>query len=307
MVKVLKLIRWPNLLMIVFVQYLLRFALIEAMNIPHALNHFYFALGVVCSIALAAAGYIINDINDVENDKINKPQRVLINQGISEQNAWNLYFGFNLAAIACGYYLASFINMGSLGFIPVIAAALLYFYSTDLKGRPVIGNVVISLLTALPIFFVGVFDVLPAADSENASTVKQVFNVIIGYSVFAFWLNLIREMAKDAEDFIGDSAKGYKTLAVAIGTNNLRYVITACTIVLLTATIFFNYSLGSSDLLSAIYIAVFINLPIVFLLIKAMIAKEKKDFKFLSTLLKIIMLTGILSIAVFTLSLNLSA
>ncbi len=73
MVALLKLMRWRNLLIIAWVQYLIRFAIIESLNLPHVLNHAYFFLGVLCSFALAAGGYIINDLYVLEVDAFNRP------------------------------------------------------------------------------------------------------------------------------------------------------------------------------------------------------------------------------------------
>lgn len=300
MVNFLKLIRWPNLLIIALVQYLLRFSIIEALNIPHALNHFYYALGVLCSISLAAAGFIINDIYDQANDLINKPQRVTIGKHLSENLAWNSYFAFSLIAIVSGYVLANHVDLDGLWMVPVLATLLLYLYAINLKKHPVLGNLIVALLTALPVFLVAVFDVLPAANPENAALIKQVFRVIVGYSGFAFWLTLIREIVKDAEDIKGDAQLGFKTLAIRLGRDNIKWVIGALSLVLLAFTLWFNSSLYPGDLISSTYVALFVNLPLLYFFWVLFRAQSAGDFKKLSNLLKIIILTGILSMVVFT-------
>jgi 4-hydroxybenzoate polyprenyltransferase len=296
--------RWPNLGIIVLVQYLIRFGLIEFLNIPHALNHFYFFLGVLCSVTLAAAGYIINDIYDQENDAINKPQRVRVNKGLSEQSAWYWFLGLNVVACISGYFLALEVGLSSLGFIPVIAAALLYLYATDFKKRPLIGNLIVSILTALPVFFVGVFDLLPAASSDNAQLMGQVFKVISAYSLFAFYLNFMRELVKDAEDYVGDAKMGFKTLAVLLKPNGISYLVFSLGIVLLGFSGFYNYYIWHDDVFSAAYLLLFVNAPLLYFLFKILKAKTPRAFKGLSTLLKLIMLFGILSILVFSISLK---
>ncbi len=150
----LKLVRWPNLLMIMLMQYLIRFAIIESLNVPHVLNQFEFFLGVLCSVTLAAAGYIINDLYDLQVDLENKPQRMTIGKAFSEKSAWTIYTILNIIAIGCGYYVAQASGLDSLWLIPPIAIALLYLYSVDLKRRAVLGNLLVSLLVALPIILV---------------------------------------------------------------------------------------------------------------------------------------------------------
>lgn len=300
----LKLIRWPNLVIIALVQYLIRFFMIESLHIDHVLTRFEFLLGVVCSLCLAAAGYVVNDIFDQEADQRNKPARMVLGTHISVNNAWVIYGILNIIAILSGYLVAQAAGLPDLWLIPVVAIALLYLYSVDLKKRAVLGNLVVSLLVALPIFFVGVFDVLPAGTAENAGQIKMVFQVILAYSGFAFFTNFIREIIKDAEDLEGDRQEGYRTLAVLLGREHIRYVIIPLILVLLVFTGFFNLFLFQdfkSDPYSPLYVLIFINLPILYLIFKTFQAKEKLDFNKASNLIKIIMLTGIASMAVFTL------
>ena len=305
MKNILKLIRWPNLLMIALVQYLIKYSIIESLNVPHFLNDLYFLLGVICSISLAAAGYIIDDINDTETDAYNKPDRVLVAGKVSKDMAWGLFSAFNIIAFISGYILAQHIEMPGLWLLPVVAAALLYLYANDLKKRPIIGNLLVSLLTALPILLVGVYDILPAGTEENAETILSIFKVIVGFSVFAFFINFIREIIKDVEDLAGDKKQGYKTLAIILGPTHIKYVLVILVLVLLVFTGYFNGYLYLSDIYSAAYLLLFVNLPLVYLVYKIIRSQESKDFKKSSTLIKLIMLTGMLSMAVFTLSINL--
>lgn len=300
----LKLIRWPNLLMIALMQYLIRIYIIESLNIPHVLDHLHYFFGVLCSVALAAGGYIINDLYDMEADEINKPKRRIIGNKISEPLAWQLYFGTVLLSVGSGYLVAKATNLPNLWMLPLIAVALLYFYAISLKKIAFIGNLVVSFLTALPVILVALFDVIPAATEENLDVVRLGVTIIAGYSLFALWSNLIREMVKDAEDFEGDKAQGYKTLAVLIGTEQIKYVIAILTLALFSFTGFFNYYQFGRDNISASYILVFINLPLLYFLYSVFKASSPLDFKRSSLLIKLIMLTGILSMVVFTLSMR---
>lgn len=305
MVALFKLIRWPNLLMIAFIQYLIRFSFTEAMNLPHALDHFYYGIGVLCSVLLAAGGYIINDLYDLPVDKVNKPQRISIGKGISEDNAWYLYFGTIILASICAYVLAIEADMENLWMIAPLAASILYLYAFDLKKRPLIGNVLVSALTAMPVFLVAVFDFLPAGTEENAAIVQESFRVIIYYALLAFWLNLIREILKDLEDREGDRQAGYKTLALILPTVASKIVL----LLLLSAGLYpiieYGYRLfsGSSDKSSGAYVFLAVVLPLLVLGFQIVRATTAKQFKRASTLSKIIMLLGILSMPFFTLAL----
>ncbi|HCY83090.1 MAG TPA: prenyltransferase, partial [Xanthomarina gelatinilytica] len=89
--KFLNLIRYKNLLLIALVQFLIKYALLdpflEATNLSITLNLFGFTILVLATLCLAAAGYIINDVYDVEIDKVNRPDRVIVGKSISEKTA----------------------------------------------------------------------------------------------------------------------------------------------------------------------------------------------------------------------------
>jgi 4-hydroxybenzoate polyprenyltransferase len=303
MVALLKLMRWRNLLIIAWVQYLIRFAIIESLNLPHVLNHAYFFLGVLCSVALAAGGYIINDLYDLEVDALNKPKRITIGKTVSENSAWNLYYASVIIAIGSAYLLAQEAEVGDLWMIAPLAAVILYLYAYDLKKRPFLGNFIVAMLSALPVFLVGIFDVLPAADAENALQVSQTMDVILAYSLFAFGVSFIREMIKDAEDKMGDAAAQYKTLALLLPTYIFKIVIVLLLIAHIIPLGYYSGDIFSNDKISSLYLMIFVVAPLLFLLYKSAVAQKSNDYKFISNLLKIIMLTGILSMLIFTLSL----
>jgi len=305
MVKILRLIRWPNLLMIVFIQYLIRFSFTEALNIPHALDHWYYALGVLCSVLLAAGGYIVNDLFDLETDTTNKPKRITIGRGISEDRAWYLYFTTVILAALSAYFLAQEVELEGLWLVAPLASILLYLYATNLKKRPLIGNVLVSLLSAMPVFLVAIFDLLPAGTEENAEMVKQGFQVLLYYSAFAFWLTLIREIVKDMEDRKGDTMAGYQTLAIIMPERGLKALLILLIAVALAPIIWYAQDLLSmgGNISSALYVLLAVALPLAFVGFRLMRASTAADFHHISSFTKIVMLLGILSMPVFTLSL----
>ncbi|HAD97884.1 MAG TPA: prenyltransferase, partial [Cryomorphaceae bacterium] len=134
--------------------------------------------------------------------------------------------------------------------------------------------------------------------------VRAAVEVVSAYALFAFWSNFIREMIKDAEDYQGDARHGYRTLAVILGPRQVRYVIIILILVMLSFTGFYDVYLFASDHVSAIYIMLFVNLPLLYLIYLVIKSKTPADFKKASTLTKIIMLTGILSMVIFTLVLK---
>ncbi len=127
----LKLIRYPNLLIIILTQYLLGYGIIRPMmlqqHVDPPLGHFNFALLVCITVLIAAAGYIINDAFDVNTDRQNKPGKNMLEEKISSNTAFVVYYVLNGMAILAGFYLAWMAGSFQLGLIFPAIAGLLWF------------------------------------------------------------------------------------------------------------------------------------------------------------------------------------
>jgi 4-hydroxybenzoate polyprenyltransferase len=299
--KYLQLIRWKNLTMIAYIFVLIKYFFLNTLNIPSFLNDFQFALFTLSIILISAAGYVVNDIYDVGIDKINKPEKLVVSKSISKDKAFNIYTGLNLAGLAIGFYLSYLIDHINFAFVYVASSLLLYQYAISLKKMFLVGNLVISLLAGVSIFIIVLYDLLPAIDNENGELIYQAFKIISVYSIFAFVMTLIREIVKDIEDLEGDRKFGVKSLALEIGIDTAKKTVSIISLLPLIAIFYYALNFLSMQTYSLIYIFIFIELPLLYFAIKINLAKEKSDFKKMSTLLKAIMFTGISSIFVFTL------
>jgi 4-hydroxybenzoate polyprenyltransferase len=74
----------------------------------------------------------------------------------------------------------------------------------------------LSLLLSFSVVIIGVFDLYPAINAENQLLMASLFSILLDYAIFAFVINLIREI-KDLEDINGDTSQGMKTLAIVLG------------------------------------------------------------------------------------------
>src|SRR5690606_36346808 len=123
-----------NLIFIVLVQVFIKYGLFHPLGAETTLNSFQFTILVFATLCIAAAGNIINDIYDVEIDKINKPNKVLINKKISERNANWLFIILNVIGVTIGFYLSNRIGKSGFAALFIVFSALLYLYASYLKG-----------------------------------------------------------------------------------------------------------------------------------------------------------------------------
>ena len=293
--------------MLAFMQLIFRYGFFKFQNIPLALADWQYGLLVLSTILLAAGGYVINNIYDQETDSDNKPNDVIVGRGISETQAYNLYFALTVSGVAIGFYLSNVIQKPGFASIFILVAATLYLYASSLKQMMLIGNIVVALLLSFSVMIIGIFDLYPATVLENQQQMKIFFSILLDYAVFAFMINILREMIKDIEDMDGDYNQGMNTLPIAIGKLRTCKIIFVLSIIpVLVILLYINKYL--LDLLwVTIYMLLFVCGPLILFTIRMLKANTKKDFHFLSLLLKFILLFGILSVGVISLNMKYNA
>lgn len=285
--------------MIALVQLLIKYALFEPFEADIMFDWFGITLLILSTMYLAAAGNIINDIYDVETDLVNRPDKVIIGKKVSEKTAYNLFITFNIIGILIGFYLSHLVGRSGFFALFVIISALLYVYATYLKQTLLIGNIVVSILIAMSILIVGLFELLPAITPQNQPTQLVFFKILLDYALFAFIINLVREIAKDMEDVDGDYKAGMNTLPIAIGRERASKVLFALTLLPLFGVVYYVMTYMYKQPIAVGYFLVFVVAPLIYVAIKSFTAKTKKDYHHISAILKLVMLFGMLSLLLY--------
>ena len=307
----LKIIRLPNLGIIILTQYLLRYCVINTWyglsGLSAAFSHFDFALLVISTILIAAGGNIINDIFDVETDKINKPEKMLIGKSIPGLTAKTLYLSFSVIGVALGIYLAYQVKSIQLGLIFPAIAIMLFLYSKTYQKTLLLGNVIVASLSAMVILIVWLFEFFaltanPMVYVEVQNYLTPVSYIFFAYAMFAFIVSLIREILKDAEDREGDGESGYGTLVVVYGNDVAKVVASVIIVFGMTLLVFSQYWLyGNGFILVTWYLGI-VHILFLYVLYYVLKAKTQKDFHSVSNTCKVLMLAGILSMQLLSVS-----
>ncbi|OFX28041.1 MAG: hypothetical protein A2X08_11570 [Bacteroidetes bacterium GWA2_32_17] len=300
----LKLIRYKNLLIIVITQYLMRWCVIapflKTINQEMQFSEGLFALLVLATVLIAAAGYAINDYFDIKTDFANHPESVIVGTKISRRWAMTYNNIFNFIGVAIGFWISYKIELINLGFLFLFVSGGLWFYSALYKKQLIIGNIIVALFAAIVPLLTVIYEIpllnkviTPNRPPVEATVVSIMFLYITGYSIFAFLTTLAREIIKDVEDLEGDDISGRQTIPVTWGIKTSKSIIISILsiILILLSIIYINFF---QDFTTLIYIMLFIFIPIIFLIIKLLKANKKADFHFISTGLKGVMLLGLL-------------
>jgi 4-hydroxybenzoate polyprenyltransferase len=297
-----RLVRWPNLVFIFLTQVLFYYVILLSgygLSQPHKLTTLLFYLLTASSVLIAAAGYIINDYFDLNIDRVNKPKRLVVDKLIRRR--WTILWHWILSGIGVllGFYVSFALRNPIVGLANLGCVFLLWFYSTTFKRRLLIGNIIISLLTAWVILVLYTAEVRLSANPAYRDTITRLFKFAIVYSGFAFIISLIREVVKDIEDMDGDARYGCRTMPIVWGVNVAKVFAGTWIVVLLGSLVILQfYVLHKAWWPLILYGVVLLDLPLLWILRKLYAAQTKKDYHLLSNAIKGVMLAGILSMLI---------
>lgn len=299
--NLLKLIRWKNLVMIAFVQLLIKYALFPAFGIDMTLNSVSFFILILSTLCIASGGYIINDIYDMETDAINKPNKVFVGKSISESLANKLYIVFTFTGVCLGFYLSHKVDRPQFFVIFVIITALLYVYASYLKQIAIVGNIVVSFAVVLSLLIVGIFELIPAITEQNQNVQSTMLEVLTDFGIFAFLVNFIREIVKDIQDVDGDHKVGMQTLPILFGKTRTSKVTMVLTIITIAVILYYVSTFLYMHTSAIAYFLIAVVGPLIYIAIKMFTAESNADFKHISLMLKTVMITGMLAMLLYRL------
>lgn len=243
------------------------------------LNAFFLILPAVLT---AAAGYTVNDIYDRETDRINRPAHCIVGVTLSVRSAWLTYVWLNCLSLIVSWFFSPNYAVINLSII-----VLLFLYAVKLKGLPLIGNVFVAMCSAAVIaccIFLVRFE-----------TSTGMIN-FAGYIIFAFFISLIREVVKDMEDLEGDAASGLRTYPVVAGIGGAKILVYAFTSVEIVLCGVYSFMTWGVSMFTSSVIMGLITISLLYFINLIAGAKTVSEFRTASTMLKYIMLAGVINL-----------
>jgi geranylgeranylglycerol-phosphate geranylgeranyltransferase len=245
---------------------------------------FNIILGILTYFFIAGAGMIINDIYDVEIDRINRPERPIPRGDISLKEAKYL-FGITLAIGLIISVIHSILM--DLFFINVIIAAFFGFigwlYAAYGKKSGFLGNVIVSISFSMGLIY--------------GAILNGIFIPVYIYYFFltSFFLLLAREIVKGCEDIEGDKKEGVNTLAIKLGMKKALKI----SVIFDILAIFFFILPIFTDIINPLtfLVSMIFGLIVVFIaVILSLISKlKKKELGRISLLLKVGAFLGLIA------------
>jgi 4-hydroxybenzoate polyprenyltransferase len=307
MIHYLKLIRPINLLVLALTLLLFRYCFIDVQAyrmydfLPYLKTSSFYIL-LVTTLLIAASGYVINDIFDVDTDQINKPGKLIIGKHIDESKAFTFYMVLTGLGILGSFVLIFTTQQMKISMIPLMVSVLLYLYASSLKKVFLAGNIVISICATLPIIFLALYD-LRINEFDTAVVILFTQGIGLGalvYGTFAFLTTMIREIIKDVQDIEGDDAIDAKTFPIVMGINASKALIIFLQLLTLGFLLLIAYYFLAIKASIAFYgVCSLLILPLLIQIGLVLWAKKAPQFKWASLVGKVHMLLGILTMLFF--------
>jgi geranylgeranylglycerol-phosphate geranylgeranyltransferase len=162
----------------------------------------YLLLAALSTALVTSAGNVLNDVLDLEGDRVNHPDRPLVTGEISPATGRLLTIGLFVAGIEVAIPVA--LHEPLLGLILAVAVGALLGYELKLKARGFVGNLTVALLTGLVFLYGG------AAVGDAL--------ILAPFAAMAFLATLSREVIKDMEDVAGDVGRTTLPQTYGLGT-----------------------------------------------------------------------------------------
>lgn len=231
---------------------------------------------ILSVVFITAAANIVNDIFDIEIDKINKPGRPLAAGQISITSAWIFYVLLNIIGL-----FFSFIVSLKLAGIAIFAIIILFLYSFYFKKTILVGNLLVSFISGLTFVFATL-----AIDDFQAGIIP---------AVFAFFFHFGREILKDIQDLEGDLIHNTITFPGRFGKKKslliVNIIFAVLIVFLLSPIVLINYNVYY------IYIVLFgVISVLLFVSVSVWFKNDSRWLGKISLLLKIDMFVGLTAI-----------
>ncbi len=274
----------------------------------HAFSEGLFWALVFSTVLIAAAGNMINDYFDTRIDRVNKPDELIVGRSVKRRVA----MAGHLIMSGIGFLLGAFVAWRSGQWrwilIPAFAIGALWMYSARFKRLFLIGNGLVSLLTALVPLTVGLYEVTALSKAyPSVATLTTIageertlafdFNTpwfwILGYAGFAFLTTLVREIQKDLADVKGDKADGCRTLPIVWGVGWAKAIALGYLVLALAGVLFVRMRL-LHDPLSYWYIGLAVVAPLLLSAGFTYNASTRREYTTAGNLMKVAMVLAIL-------------
>lgn len=311
---ILRLIRWPNLLFLAVLMWVLEKWLVVPLlyshgGLPEVLPDPVLWMLILSVVLVAAGGYVINDYFDIKIDRINRPDRVIVGETMSKPAAMHLSIGLSAAGILVGLLVAWLCRSWTLGIVILLMPGLLWFYSSAYKRQFLVGNLIVAFASAaVPMLlglanegmflpFILAHDFQPILD-QLQPVIRVIYTWLGGFALMIFLYTWIREVIKDLQDQMGDRELECRTMPIRLGELWTKVILTVMIAITIGMLCWFVFDLlpfpHTWNSMSVRYLSFGLIIPLLCVLALVWAARIPSDYRNAQRLMKLAMLLGLL-------------
>lgn len=311
---ILRLIRWPNLLFLAVLMWVLEKWLVVPLlyshgGLPEVLPDPVLWMLILSVVLVAAGGYVINDYFDIKIDRINRPDRVIVGETMSKPAAMHLSIGLSAAGILVGLLVAWLCRSWTLGIVILLMPGLLWFYSSAYKRQFLVGNLIVAFASAaVPMLlglanegmflpFILAHDFQPILD-QLQPVIRVIYTWLGGFALMIFLYTWIREVIKDLQDQMGDRELECRTMPIRLGELWTKVILTVMIAITIGMLCWFVFGLlpfpHTWNSMSVRYLTFGLIVPLLCVLALVWVARIPSDYRNAQRLMKLAMLLGLL-------------
>jgi geranylgeranylglycerol-phosphate geranylgeranyltransferase len=241
-------------------------------------------LGVLTYFFIAGSGMVINDVYDVEIDKVNRPERPIPRGSLTLDHAKKIYAGTLLIGIVTSLLHTIFFSLNIFVVILAICFGMIgRIYAAWGKKSGFPGNIIVGISFSIGLIYGALL---------NGPTPPHY---IYFFFLTSFFLLISREIIKGCEDIEGDKKESVKTLAIKIGIKKAKIISIISQIL---AIIFFITSFFTTIINPLLFLTMMmpgIAIVLYSLVLSTGKGESKEDFAKISLVLKIGALLGLIA------------
>ena len=181
----------------------------EFVSRPPTVPFFQSVLGFLTGFFLCAYSMVVNDVYDVEVDKVNQPTRPIPSGSVSISGA--IRYSVLLLLVGMAFAVLS-LNPAAVA-IAAAYAFLSWLYNYRAKRSGLAGNLIVASSLAIPFVYGGVV---------SGGSVFSSLLLVMAFT--SFFSGVGREVVKGAADVEGDSKRGIRSLARTRGARAAGFV-----------------------------------------------------------------------------------
>jgi len=176
-------------------------------SISNLIHSTPFITSNINTVLIMSLSMILNDLFDIEVDKLNNPSRPLITGEISKMEAISLS---GLLFLTIEYLTTTYLP-SNIQFITNLIILDVLFYTPFFKKITFIKNINCALIVSFALFYSGL-----SVSDHNLLLNDKHYELLSITMNYIFWGSITNELMMDISDLEGDKQSGIKTLPVII-------------------------------------------------------------------------------------------